>query len=277
MTEKFVCSRHSQPRCSTACRAPAAASGRSTLLIRLAARTGAALLALAASGAFASAAAHEHSMNDAAHEHSMDAATHEHSMDAATHEHCANAADHEHSANAADHEHSAAAHAASDAVRSIREYAVPAVRLVRDDGKDVSLPDEMNDGRPVVLNFIFTTCTSICPMMSSVFSGFEHRLGADAGKVHLMSISIDPEEDTPARLVEYAHKFHAGREWQHYTGTRDASIAAQRAFDVYRGGKMNHNAVTLMRAAPGMPWLRIEGFATPDDLVRDYRQLVAAR
>jgi protein SCO1 len=161
--------------------------------------------------------------------------------------------------------------------RSMRKYAVPKVQLVRDDGKTVALPDEMNDGRPIVLNFIFTTCGSICPVMSSVFSGFERRLGADAGKVHLMSISIDPEQDTPARLREYARKFHAGADWQHYTGTLEASVNTQRAFDVYRGAKMSHAAVTLMRAAPGEPWLRIEGLATADDLVRDYRKLVPAR
>lgn len=167
--------------------------------------------------------------------------------------------------------------ASSGPRRSLREYAVPPVRLVRQDGKVVSLPDEMNDGRPIVLNFIFTTCTTICPLMSSTFAQFEHQLGPDAGKVHLMSISIDPEHDTPARLLEYARKFHAGPEWQHYTGTLDASIAAQRAFDVYRGAKMTHSLVTLMRAAPGKPWLRIEGWATPDDLVHDYRELAAAR
>ena len=161
--------------------------------------------------------------------------------------------------------------------RSLREYAIPAVRLVREDGKSVSLPEEMNDGRPIVLNFIFTTCTTICPLMSSVFAQFDHKLGADAEKVHLMSISIDPEQDTPARLHEYAKKFHAGPEWQHYTGTRDASVTTQRAFDVYRGGKMSHSLVTLMRAAPGKPWLRIEGWATPDDLLHDYRELLAAR
>ena len=180
-------------------------------------------------------------------------------------------------ARAAAVEASASAPATSGPARSLREYAVPPVRLVRDDGKAVSLPDEMNDGRPIVLNFIFTTCTTICPMMSSTFAQFEHRLGPDADKVHLMTISIDPEHDTPARLHEYAQKFHAGREWQHYTGTLDASIAAQRAFDVYRGGKMSHTLVTLMRAAPGKPWLRIDGFATPDDLVHDYQELIAAR
>ena len=41
-----------------------------------------------------------------------------------------------------------------------------------------------------------------------------------------MSISIDPEQDTPVRLREYAHKYHAGPGWQHYTGTLAASRAA---------------------------------------------------
>lgn len=171
----------------------------------------------------------------------------------------------------------AAAARADDAPsRSIRKYAVPAVRLVRDDGKLVALPDEMNDGRPVVLNFIYTSCGSICPLMSSVFSQFERRLGPDA-PVHLMSISIDPEQDTPARLREYARRFHARGDWQHYTGTPEASIAAQRAFDVYRGGKMSHGVVTLLRASPGKPWVRLEGFVTPEGLLREYRQLLAAR
>jgi protein SCO1/2 len=168
-------------------------------------------------------------------------------------------------------------HSAKGPVKSMREYQVPAVTLVRDDGKVVSLPEEMNDGRPILLNFIFTSCADICPLMSSVFSQFQHRLGTEAERVHLMSISIDPEQDTPKRLSEYARKFHAGGEWQHYTGTIDASVAAQQAFDVYRGGKMSHGVVTLLRAAPGKQWLRIEGFVKPDDLVRDYRELVAAR
>ena len=166
---------------------------------------------------------------------------------------------------------------ASKPVRSMRAYAVPPVRLVRADGKAVSLPEEMDDGRPVLLNFIFTTCTDVCPLMSSVFEQFEHRLGGEADKVHLMSISIDPEQDTPARLLEYARRFHAGPEWQHYTGTRRASITAQQAFGVYRGGKMSHGAVTLLRAAPGKPWLRIDGFVTPDELVHDYQELLASR
>src|SRR6266404_447797 len=159
--------------------------------------------------------------------------------------------------------------------RSSVSYEPPVVTMVRADGKRVSLPRELDDGRPVLLNFIFTTCSSICPLASRTLEEFQRKLGPQAAKVHLMSISIDPEEDTPARLRAYARKFHAGPEWQYYTGTVAASLAAQRAFDVYRGEKMSHTPVTLLRSAPGEPWLRIEGFVTPDELVDDYRKLLA--
>src|ERR1700741_864951 len=68
---------------------------------------------------------------------------------------------------------------ASHAFLSGAHYPIPDVRLVRDDGKAVSLPEEMNDGRPVVLNFIFTTCSTICPLMSQVFAPFQKRLRAE--------------------------------------------------------------------------------------------------
>ena len=166
-----------------------------------------------------------------------------------------------------------AAPAASRVSSSEAHYTVPSVELVRDDGKRVSLPEEMNDGRPVVLNFIFTSCSSICPLMSAILAQFQERLGAERASVHLMSISVDPEQDTPARLREYARKFHAGPQWQHYTGTVEASLAAQRAFNAWRGDKMSHTPVTYVRVAPDQPWLRIDGFVTPDQLLQQYHAL----
>jgi protein SCO1/2 len=168
-------------------------------------------------------------------------------------------------------------HAVTQVTLSTVQYAVPNVTLIREDGKGVSLPDEANDGRPVVLNFIFTTCGSICPLMSQVFGQFQRKLGVEADHVHLMSISTDPEEDSPARLREYAARYGARAGWNHYTGTIGASQSAQRAFGVYRGDKMSHTPVTLMRLAPGQPWVRIDGFVTPDELLDHYRQLTAAR
>jgi protein SCO1/2 len=165
-------------------------------------------------------------------------------------------------------------HSGSPWLTATARYTIPAVQLVRDDGRRVALPEEMDDGRPVVLNFIYTSCSSVCPLTSQVFEQFAEKLGPDRDTVHLMSISIDPEQDTPARLREYARKFHAGPEWQHYTGTVEASVAVQRAFGVYYGDKMSHAPVTLVRIAPGMPWTRIQGLVTPDELLAGYRQLL---
>jgi protein SCO1/2 len=166
----------------------------------------------------------------------------------------------------------------TDVRRTVVGYVVPHLTLVRDDGASVLLDNELNDGRPVVLNFIFTSCTTICPLTSQVFSILQRKLDNDRGRVHLVSISIDPEQDTPARLRAYAARFRAGGEWQHYTGTLQASILAQQAFDVYRGDKANHAPVTLVRSASGNSWVRLDGFATADDLLTEVRsELTAAR
>jgi protein SCO1/2 len=199
-------------------------------------------------GAFAAADA----MNMDMHDHSMNAEMHDHHQ----------------------HEHHQHAPASNDIKRSEADYKVPGLTLVRQDGTKVAFPAQLDDGRPVILDFIYTSCTAVCPVTSQVFSQLQDKLGKDRDKVRMISISIDPEYDTPARLAEYAKKFHAGAEWQHYTGSAQASIAMQKAFDVYRGDKMNHFPVTFMRAAPGKPWVRLEGFATPDLLAREYRDLV---
>ena len=160
---------------------------------------------------------------------------------------------------------------------STAAYRVPDVKLVRQDGTAASLEQEMSDGRPVVLNFIFTSCEAICPLMTHIFAEFQRKLGPESANVHLMSISIDPEQDTPARLRDYAKRFGAGSGWTFYTGSAAASVAAQKAFSVFRGEKMDHTAVTLLRAAPGASWKRLDGFATPDDLIQQYRALVAVK
>jgi protein SCO1/2 len=167
-------------------------------------------------------------------------------------------------------------HVLPETTRSTTDYVIPDVKLVREDGRPVLLSQELNDGRPIVMNFIYTTCTTVCPLTSQTFSELQSKLGARRDAVHLVSISVDPEQDTPARLREYSKKFGAGPEWQFYTGTPAASIATQKAFNVFRGDKMNHAPVTLLRSAPGKPWVRLDGFATPDQLLRELRDDVAS-
>lgn len=160
------------------------------------------------------------------------------------------------------------------AARTVAAYALPKVSLVRADGATVSFPADIDSGQPVILNFIYTTCTTICPVMTQIFAGVQQRLGSERDRVLMVSVSIDPEEDTPPRLAAYAKKFGAGPHWRFYTGTQRASVDVQRAFAIYRGDKMNHVPVTFLRAAPGQPWVRLDGFATPDEILREYRRLV---
>ena len=162
-------------------------------------------------------------------------------------------------------------------VRSTLNYTVPDITLVRSDGVRVSFAHELDDGRPVLLDFIYTTCTTICPVMTQTFAEVQKRLGRDAAKVKMVSVSIDPEEDTPVRLTEYAKRYQAGAQWTFYTGTVEASVAAQRAFDAYRGDKMNHAPVTFFRGAPGQPWVRLDGFVTPEAVLGEVRTDIAQK
>lgn len=156
-----------------------------------------------------------------------------------------------------------------DFSRSTVNYVLPAVEVLRQDGKKLSFTKELDDGRPVILTFIFASCSAICPMLSHTLSKAQTKLN----NVHFVSISIDPENDTPAKLIEYSKKFSASAHWDFYTGTMESSLAIQKAFDAYRGDKMNHTAVIFMRTAPNKPWLRLEGFASPDAVIREYHAM----
>lgn len=179
---------------------------------------------------------------------------------------------------AEDHSHHHHHHAMSAEpdgyVRTQADYTVPDVKLVNADGAGVPLRSELAEpDKPVILNFIFTTCGAICPVMSQTFSQVQEALGPERDAVRMVSISIDPEEDTPDALKAYAGKYGAGPQWQMLTGSLADSIAVQRAFGVYRGDKMSHQPATFLRAAPGQPWVRLDGFASAADILREYRQL----
>ena len=92
---------------------------------------------------------------------------------------------------------------ASDVHRSETQYAIPAVTLTREDGKQVNLAAELNDGRPVVLNFIYTSCTTICPMSSEVFEQFQDELGdaRDAVRPRGPKSTRTREESASARSI----------------------------------------------------------------------------
>ena len=178
-------------------------------------------------------------------------------------------------AGAAGHEHhkmmmAEAAPVPSAARPMERQPAVDGIALVDMQGRTVMLDEALEADVPVMVNFIFTTCTTICPVMSAGFAQLQKRVAAEGGRVRLVSISIDPEVDTPARLREYAARRGAGPDWVFLTGPPAASEAAQRAFGAFRGSKEAHTADTYVRRNSTAPWERIEGLASGEALLRAF-------
>jgi protein SCO1/2 len=170
------------------------------------------------------------------------------------------------------HEHEAH-DAAGGYARSLAPYEIPDVTLVASDGRAVALRDVLGGEGPVLMNFIFTTCTSICPVMSAAFAQLPEQLGSDAHELQRVSITIDPEHDTPARLRDYVRRYGASPRWLFLTGDRAAIQRVQRAFDADRGAKSNHVPLTFLHRKAAPSWVRIDGFASAADLVRELRRV----
>lgn len=167
------------------------------------------------------------------------------------------------------HHHHHAAPAASTVSRSEAPYALPKVMLRDQDGAAVALAQRLDDGRPVLLNFIYTSCTAICPPMTRIFAEVQNRLGAERRRLHMVSVSIDPEHDTPRQLKDYARQFGADDNWIFLTGSSAASASVQKAFNAYRPDKMGHTPLTFLRRAPGQPWVRLDGLAQADRILAE--------
>jgi protein SCO1/2 len=156
--------------------------------------------------------------------------------------------------------------------RSIHSYEIPQLDLSDMDNNKVSLPEALGGEGPVMLNFIFTTCTTICPVLSATFSQVQRELGTEAKNVRMVSVTIDPEQDTPEQLKKYATRFKAKSDWLFLTGELTDIIATQKAFDAYRGDKMNHEPLTFLRQNPNGQWIRLEGFASASEVIAEYRR-----
>jgi protein SCO1/2 len=158
--------------------------------------------------------------------------------------------------------------------RAVATYAPPDVTLTDADGEKVKLASVLSGEGPVMLQFIFTTCPAVCPVMSATFSAVQNRLGPEAEKVRLVSVSIDPEHDTPERLREYARRFKAGPRWLFLTGGAEEVVSVRKAFDAYPGyNKMRHQPLTFIRVSPDGPWLRLDGLTSAAQLVGEYKRL----
>ncbi|MFZ2649324.1 MAG: SCO family protein [Burkholderiaceae bacterium] len=150
--------------------------------------------------------------------------------------------------------------------------------MLDQDGRKLRLKSDAIGERIVVVDFIYTTCTTVCPVISATLAQVQGRLGDRLGRdVALLSVTVDPVRDTPARLKDYGKRIGAGPGWTWLTGAKPQVDEALRGFGAYTPNFIDHPALVLVGDAKTGKWLRFYGFPSPDQLLGAVDQLTAAR
>ena len=145
-------------------------------------------------------------------------------------------------------------------------------------GKRVRLAQDVIGNRIALVNFIYTTCTTVCPVSSATFQQLQKRLGERLGKdVVLVSITVDPLRDTPQRLREYAGRYQALEGWVWLTGAKPDVDGVLKGLGAYSARFEDHPAMVLVGDARGGPWTRFFGFPSVDELMARVDTLQLAR
>lgn len=157
---------------------------------------------------------------------------------------------------------------AQEQEQALKGVTVPDVKLVDQDGKPVSFYTDLVKGRVVAMNFIFTSCGTICPPMGANFAKLQKILGERHGgqEVRLISVSIDPGTDTPERLKAWSAKFGARPGWTLVTGKPEEIEHLLKTLGVYSGLPDRHTPVVLVGDDASHQWTRAYGLAPPDKL-----------
>lgn len=110
----------------------------------------------------------------------------------------------------------------------------PEFTLRGSDGKDLNLTRYR--GKVVLLAFGYTSCTEVCPVTLSILAQARRKLGAQAGEVQVVYITVDPERDSIARMHSYLTGFDPG--FMGGTGTAEQLAAVRGAYGITVGNKM---------------------------------------
>ena len=141
-------------------------------------------------------------------------------------------------------------------------------KLVDQNGKEVRFYTDLMKDKTVVIDVMFTACTGACPAMSGTFAKIQSHLGDRVGKdVNLISISVDPVNDTPARLKEYAGRFKAGPGWYFLTGSKENIDATLRKLGQYVENREGHQNLFLIGNDRTGLWKKAFGLAKPEEIL----------
>jgi protein SCO1/2 len=155
-------------------------------------------------------------------------------------------------------------------------------QLVDVDGHTVRFKSEAVDNRIAVIGFIYTSCSTICPVTSAVLADVQDllitRLGERFGRdVKLISLTVDPVTDTPERLKDYAESFRSTAGWLWLTGEKPKMDRVLNGLGAYVADFTNHSAAVLVGDARSGDWTRLLGIPNPSDIVDRVERLLAAR
>ncbi len=146
---------------------------------------------------------------------------------------------------------------------------VPDTTLLDQNGREVRFKSDVLGEKTVAIQFIFTTCRAICPVMGAAFAKLQDRLGDRLGRdISLVSVSIDPVTDTPARMKQWGEQFGARPGWNLLTGEKGKIENLLKALEA-----TNHNApVVLLGNLRTGEWVRAyDDITAPDRL---YTELI---
>ncbi len=152
---------------------------------------------------------------------------------------------------------------------SLTSLRIPDVPVYDQNGKRLSFYSDLVKGKTVAINFIFTTCTTICPPMTATFRRVQQQLSESAGNnVYLISVSVDPVTDVPERLRDFAAKFHAGPGWTFVTGSKTDIDSLLQALGAAVADKNDHTPMILVGNDASGYWTRAYGLSPPTTLVK---------
>ena len=154
---------------------------------------------------------------------------------------------------------------------------VPDLELVDQDGRKIHFYTDLVKGHTVAINFIFTTCTTICPPLGATFARVQRELGDKVGRdVRFISISVDPATDTPERLKAWGEKFHAGEGWTFVTGDKPQVDELLRALGASSARREDHSPTVLI-GDPNGNWTRTYGLAKSSQLVEIINEAITGK
>ena len=146
------------------------------------------------------------------------------------------------------------------------QLSIPDLLLLDQNGREVRFYSELVKGRVVAINFIFTTCTTICPLLGANFGQVQSLVPGVGKDFHLISVSVDPLTDTPERLRAWAQKSHARPGWTLVTGRKADVDRLLKALHSFTPNKQDHTPIVWIGDAARNMWTRANGLASPAQL-----------